>query len=219
MVVTDIEKAIVARLQKGMGRMAKNVRSYGGEMDGEPAEVIRQLPAVWVTFGGVQKTDPYSTSRQKFVTHGRFAVIVGERSLRSEEAARMGGPHVQEVGTYILVAAVRRLLSGQDMAEAGIKIDPLRPGRVRTLFNTQIEAQAFSVFACEFDTKWIESGLENGTYPLMDAPDGHPDSIFRAYGGETTEGDPMWLRTRLSYNQKQPDRDDEAEDIINHEPD
>ncbi len=55
MVITDIEKAIVERLRKGMGRMAKNVRSYGGELDGEPAEVLRQLPAVWVTFGGVQK--------------------------------------------------------------------------------------------------------------------------------------------------------------------
>ncbi|WP_155020188.1 DUF1834 family protein, partial [Enterobacter hormaechei] len=142
MVITDIEKAIVERLRKGMGRMAKNVRSYGGELDGEPAEVLRQLPAVWVTFGGVQKTEPYSTARQRFVTHGRFVVVVGERSLRSEEAARMGGPHVQEVGTYILVAAVRRLLSGQDMADTGIKIDPLSPGRVRTLFNTQIESQA-----------------------------------------------------------------------------
>ncbi|WP_181240948.1 phage protein Gp37, partial [Enterobacter ludwigii] len=95
MVITDIEKAIVERLRKGMGRMAKNVRSYGGELDGEPAEVLRQLPAVWVTFGGVQKTEPYSTARQRFVTHGRFVVVVGERSLRSEEAARMGGPHVQ----------------------------------------------------------------------------------------------------------------------------
>ncbi|WP_155020190.1 phage protein Gp37, partial [Enterobacter hormaechei] len=89
MVITDIEKAIVERLRKGMGRMAKNVRSYGGELDGEPAEVLRQLPAVWVTFGGVQKTEPYSTARQRFVTHGRFVVVVGERSLRSEEAARM----------------------------------------------------------------------------------------------------------------------------------
>lgn len=46
MVITDIEKAIVERLRKGMGRMAKNVRSYGGELDGEPAEVLCQLPAV-----------------------------------------------------------------------------------------------------------------------------------------------------------------------------
>ena len=35
MVITDIEKAIVERLRKGMGRMAKNVRSYGGELDGD----------------------------------------------------------------------------------------------------------------------------------------------------------------------------------------
>ncbi|MEH5891643.1 phage protein Gp37, partial [Enterobacter roggenkampii] len=110
-----------------------------------------------------------------------------------------------------------RLLSGQDMADTGIKIDPLSPGRVRTLFNTQIESQAFSVFACEFDTKWIESALENGRYPLTDAPEGHADHMFRIYGGATTDDDPAWLKTRLSYDLKQPDKDNAAEDIISHE--
>lgn len=219
MVIADIEHAIVARLQAGLGSMAKNVRSYGGELDGEPGEVLRQLPAIWVTFGGVQKTEPYSTSRTKFVTHGRFAVIVGERNVRSEEAARMGGVNADEVGTYRMIAAVRRLLSGQDMADTGIRIGPLQPGRVRTLFNTEVERKALSVFACEFDTKWIESALENGKFPLTDAPAGHPDSLFRAYGGETSDDDPQWLRTRLSYDLKKPDKDNAAEDMINHEQD
>ncbi|NUL36328.1 DUF1834 family protein [Kosakonia sacchari] len=219
MVITDIERAIVDRLRAGMGRMARHVRSYGGEMDGEPAEVLRQLPAIWVTFGGVQRTEPYSTSKQKFVTHGRFAVIVGERNVRSEEAARTGGVNVGEVGTYRMVEAVRRLLSGQDMADTGIRIAPLQPGRVRTLFNTEVERQALSVFACEFDTKWIESALENGKFPLTNAPDGHPDSLFRDYGGTTSEDAPQWLSTRLSYDLKKPDKDNAAEDMINHEQD
>ena len=91
MVITQIEQAIVTRLKQGLGRMVREVSSYGGEMDGEPAEVIRQLPGVWVTFGGIQKTERLSTARNKFVTYGRFVVIVGDRSVRSEEASRTGG--------------------------------------------------------------------------------------------------------------------------------
>lgn len=78
MVITDIEKAIVERLRKGMGRMAKNVRSYGGELDGEPAEVLRQLPAVWVTFGGVQnRAIQHSTAT---VCHARSLCRGGRRA-------------------------------------------------------------------------------------------------------------------------------------------
>ncbi|EDN4425263.1 DUF1834 family protein [Salmonella enterica subsp. enterica serovar Kentucky] len=219
MVITDIERAIVVRLQSGLGSMSRLVRSYGGELDGKPEEVLRQLPAVWVTFGGVQKTEPYSTSRKKFITHGRFAVIVGERNVRSEESARTGGVNKDEVGTYRMIEAVRRLLSGQDMADTGIRIAPLQPGRVITLFNTEVERHAMSVFACEFDTKWTESTLENGAFPMTDAPDAHPDNVFRGYGGKTTEDDPEWLGTRLIYDLKKPDKDNAAEDMINHEQD
>ncbi|HHH0388101.1 TPA: phage protein Gp37, partial [Yersinia enterocolitica] len=45
MIIALTEKAICERLRQGMGRMVKGVHSYGGEMDGEPAEVNRRLPA------------------------------------------------------------------------------------------------------------------------------------------------------------------------------
>ncbi|MGL5799263.1 MAG: DUF1834 family protein [Plesiomonas sp.] len=215
MIISATERALCERLNQGLGRMVKRVESYGGEMDGEPAEIIRQLPAVWVTFGGVQKTERSSISRQRYVTHGRFVVIVGDRNLRNENAARFGGPHIEEVGTYRLVTAVRRLLSGQDM---GLSIDPLVPGRVRTLFNTQVEQAALSVFACEFDTKWFEQALENGRYPLVNAPDGHPDYLFDPYLGQTSQDDPDWLRTRLSYNMTHSTQHPDAEDTVTHEP-
>jgi len=216
MVITQIEQAIVTRLKQGLGRMASIVHSYGGEMDGEPAEIIRQMPGVWVTFGGIQKTERSSSARNKFVTYGRFVVIVGDRSVRSEEASRTGGPGNGEVGTYRMVAAVRRLLAGQDLADAGLKIDALLPGKVRTLFNTQLERNALSVFACEFDTKWMEHALENGRFPLENAPTDHEDSLFAPYNGKTSEDDPAWLSTRLSYDLKPGDDKPDAEDIIPH---
>ena len=120
-----------------------------------------------VTFGGVTKTDPYGTSRQKFKATGQFVVMVGERSVRSEAAGRRGGPAEGEVGSYPLVYAVRRLLSSQDL---GLPIEALMPGRVRTLYNTRLERQAFSVFACEFQTAWIEEALPRDHWPSPPAP-------------------------------------------------
>ncbi|MCZ5321372.1 DUF1834 family protein [Escherichia coli] len=38
----------------------------------------------------------------------------------------------------------------------------MEPGRVRTLFNTGVSERAMSMFACEFDTRWVEHALENG---------------------------------------------------------
>ncbi|MEC5319307.1 DUF1834 family protein [Brenneria populi subsp. brevivirga] len=217
MIIRDIEQAIVDRLKKGLGRMTPNVCSYGGELDGEPAEVARAMPAVWVTFGGVQNTQNANIGKRKYKTAGRFVVIVGERSVRSEEASRHGGARLDEVGTYRMVEAVRRLLAGQDLTESGLKIAALMPGRVRRLFNTKLESQALSVFACEFDTVWMESALENGKYPLEGPAPFHPDSIFNGYHGAVSEDDPDWLRTHISYDIPQTATSPDAEDMINHE--
>ncbi|MFJ5319243.1 DUF1834 family protein [Pectobacterium versatile] len=217
MIIRDIELAMIDRLSKGLGRMAANVCSYGGELDGEPAEVARAMPAVWVTFGGIQNTQNANIGKRKYKTTGRFVVIVGERSVRSEEATRHGGARLDEVGTYRMVEAVRRLLSGQDLTESGLKIAALMPGRVRPLFNTKLESQALSVFACEFDTVWMESALESGKYPLDGAAPFHPDSVFNCYHGAVSEEDPDWLRTQLSYDIPQTASSPDAEDIIHHE--
>lgn len=212
--IIQTERAICERLRQGLGRMSSAVRSYGGELDGEPDEIARQLPAVWVTFGGIQKTENANVGKRKYKAHGRFVVIVGERSVRSEEASRQGGPGLNEVGTYRLVAAVRRLLSGQDMA---LPIAHLIPGRVRTLFNTQLERQALSVFACEFDTSWMEEALDNGEFPVIDAPADSVDSIFTGYQGKVSQPDPDWLTTRLDYHIPGSHRLTDGEDIVSHE--
>lgn len=214
MIIANTELAIVQRLRQGLGRMVHGVESYGGELDGEPAEIVRQLPAAWVTFGGIQKTENVNLTKRKYKSFGRFVVIVGDRNLRSENAARLGGPGVGEVGTYRLVTAVRRLLSGQDMT---LPIQHLIPGRVRTLFNTKVEAAALSVFACEFDTAWIEEALEENRFPLVDAPDEHPDSLFNGFGGIASADDPEWLRTHLNYDIPQSAKSPDAVDIIDHE--
>ncbi len=141
-------------------------------------------------------------------------MIVGERNVRSEESTRQGGPGLEEVGTYKMVEAVRRLLSGQDL---GIRIAHLVPGRVRTLFNTKVGDAALSVFACEFDTYWVEEALENGLFPVVNAPVDSIDSIFSGYLGSQSEPDADWLTTHLRYDIPQTPLSPDAEDIIHHD--
>ncbi|WP_140918363.1 DUF1834 family protein [Limnobaculum xujianqingii] len=223
MIITQIENAIIARLTKGMGRMVDGVQSYGGELDAGLAEVVRVLPGAWVTFGGIQKTEPVNTTRRKYRAHGRFVVMVGDTNVRGEEASRHGGAHSTEVGTNNLVYAVRRLLSGQDL---GLSIDALMPGRVRTLFNTALEHQAISVFACEFDTHWIELALDAGRYPDIPPPTrppeemvNHPDYLFTRYGGQGSEPYPNLHSIHASIDEVNSPLIPDIEGIVNYDPD
>ena len=41
----QIEQAIISRLKTGLGRMVRDVVSYGGEMDDDPGRIVSALPA------------------------------------------------------------------------------------------------------------------------------------------------------------------------------
>ena len=188
-----IEAAIVQRLRQGLGKLVTGVHSYGGELDDEGLyQVVQQLPAAWVTFAGIDKTEAVKTSRTKHKAEAKFVVMVAARSLRSEETSRTGGIGHWEIGSYQLIYAVRRLLANQDL---GLAIDKLQPRAVRTLFNGRMERQeAMSVYACEFATHWIEEALDNGRWPKVPPPPPpgsppsppHPDQIFVTYQAATS---------------------------------
>lgn len=205
-----IERAMVARLDAGMRGMVREVVSYGGQLDDDLTLIVQALPAVWVTFGGIQETQALSTSHKKWKVRGRFAVMVGQKNARSEVANRQGSGRPQEVGTNALVWAVRRLLTDQDLVDqdANLKIDPLSPGRVRPIFNTTVERQTLSVFAAEFDTSWIEYSLPNGRLPVPAATSDEPgvpvdvdangvstsyDQLFALYPAVQTAAPLPWL--------------------------
>lgn len=201
---TRIEAAICGRLKAGLGAMVRDVTSYGGELDDDLGQIVRALPAAWVTFGGITGTKPYSTSKEKWVATGRFAVMAGQSNARSEEAMRRGGHRPQEIGTNPLVWAIRRLLIQQDLTDqdATLEISALRPGRVRTLFNTQLRGDAVSVFACEFETDWIEDALVNGRFPTAPAEGAEEryDALFARYTGSRSPADPDLTRVDLNYH-------------------
>jgi len=216
-IITAVELAMVDRLTRGLGKMVSSVETYGGEFDDENlADVIRRFPAAWVTFGGVKKTTLVDTSRQKWKPEATFVVMVGARSVRSEAASRHGGPAQGEVGTNLLIYAVRRLMAQQDM---GLPIRELMPGAVRTLFNTRLQREAFSVFALEFHTEWMESVLPAGTFP-QPADATNLDAVFAAYSGQLDPATPDWVSTQLNYY-LDPTREanaPDAQDIVTMQP-
>ncbi len=193
--ITQVEQAIIARLTQGLGKMSIQVESYGGQLDTELTELIRVFPAVWVTFAGISNTKRRATPRNTYNVYGKFVVMVGDYSVRSEASTRMGGTRLDEVGSYKLVSAVRRLLSNQDF---GMQIDYLVPGAARPLYNTRIGSQALSVFACEFETYWIEEALDCGRWPAPDS-EAHPDYMFAQYQGKLDVPYPDLESLNLKY--------------------
>lgn len=194
--ITLIEQGMCDRLRQGMGDMVHEVTSYSGEMDDDLGRIISVFPAAWVTFGGVTKSEYTATNRQKVKCTGTFVVIAGDYNTRDDESARMGGVNRNEVGTYRLIQAVRRLITGQDL---GLSISPFMPLRVRTLYNTQVQNKALSVFACEFETQWIEPVLGNGLWPEVTQDTDSPDYIFNEYRGKVKEPDPDLLSVGMRY--------------------
>lgn len=160
--IAAIEEAIIARIKTasastpGLGYAIREVKSYGGEFDEDLAQVVRSFPAVWVAFAGSGKSKPMGTGRNKWLTPVTFVVMVGARNVRGERETRQGltvGGVLQEVGVYQMLKDISLLLINNDL---GLKIDYLKPGATRTLFNTRMNNQGIAVFAREWHTEFVE---------------------------------------------------------------
>lgn len=160
--IAAIETAIIARIKAAAGlAYLREVDSYGGQFDDETFDVIRVLPAVWITFAGSARPEQKGTG--KFLTPATFAVMCCARSVRSERTTRHDGPG-GEVGVYTILRDVRNLLIMQDL---GLEIDHLRPGAVRTLYNTRLRAGGLAVFAQEWHTKYVDEVPDEAAVDLL----------------------------------------------------
>ena len=72
--------------------------------------------------------------------------------------------------------ACRLLLINQRL---GLDIGRLKPGAAKSLFSRQMEQDAISVFALDFETDWMEDALQDGEWPRPIA-DGEADSAAQA---------------------------------------
>jgi phage gp37-like protein len=156
-----IENAIIARIRDAQLGYLPTVESYGGQFDDDTFDVVRVLPAVWVTFAGSAK--PEQKGEKKFLTPATFAVMCCARSTRSEKTTRHDGP-AGEVGVYRMLEDVKQLLLMQDL---GLEIDHLRPGATRTLYNTKLRNSALAVFSQEWHTKYVDVAAPEAEVDLL----------------------------------------------------
>ncbi len=190
-----IEKRIVERLKEGLGEIVREVKSYGGELDGNDLfNTIRAMPAIWVTYSG-GSSSPSNTARSRFSEENRFVTMIAVQSVRSEESARFGGAYKYEIGTYDLIKAVRYLLTNQTLG--GIVYRGLKPTAIRTLFNHYVvQANALSVFALEWSAiTHDDNHLVDGEFPEITDDPAHDDYWFNEFRRTALQNPPKMLKT------------------------
>lgn len=166
--IHEVENAMIEHIKAAKLPYLRFVGSYGGELAGDWAGVIRSLPAVWVTFKGSGNPSPVNTAHTRWRMEARFTTIVAAKSLRSEAATRHGGEG--KTGTYTMLSDIGRLLAMQDFNLDGI--DYLRPREIRSLFNAGTGEKALSVFAQNWTT-FVDIHMQEpcaAPLPKADAP-------------------------------------------------
>lgn len=165
--IAAIESAIVETIRAARLPYLRYLGTYGGELDGEPQNIIRQTPAVWVSYRDESAPEPRNTARSRWTVKATFAVLVAARSLKNEAATRHGD--AVQVGSYQMIEDVRALIGFNDFGLAGV--DYLRPGRTRTLFNGRLVACSMSILMQEWTALYDLRVREPGQRAL-DAPPG-----------------------------------------------
>lgn len=162
--ITKIEDAIIKQIASAKLPYLRFVGSYGGELMGDWQEVIRALPAVWVAFKDASAQECKNTARTRYQARLTYTTIVADRSASSEAATRKGGPGSGSIGTYQMLDDVARLICMQDFGLDDV--DPLAPGRVRSLFDGKVQQQGLSVMSQEWTAKVQFRLREPGQGPL-----------------------------------------------------
>ncbi len=147
--LTQIETAMVEKLRLALPGL--QVESYAGQLDDEHAEWLRVLPCAWVTFERTTKTR--RIGRRRVLKAVRFQVLVAQRMLGPEPAARLGG--FGQRGLYDLVESdVQGALIDQTL---GLPIDSLAPGETRMVIQGYWGNEAAAVMSMAFGTGYIET--------------------------------------------------------------
>lgn len=181
--ITQIENALIERLRLGLGKMVATVDSYSGEIDDSQLDV-RRLPACLVSYAGSDfDTKSVSARGKRHQATDTFVVLVMVKTMRSAVAGRVGGVDEREVGTNLLISAVKYLLINQTL---GGLVSPIQPSRIRTIWNNaEVQREKLSAFAIEFKLGYDESGfLEDGRYP--EGLEGF-EKVFKQYQGKLEE--------------------------------
>ena len=150
-VVQGMKDVMAKQIETKAWPWIREIKTYGGEFDDETLAFIETFPAIWVTFKS--SGAPRKSSENKTVYPINLVVLVGARSVRNEEAQRLGGG--RDIGTFKMLSLVHNLLIGNDLSSVKVKgLAPLELGHTRTIFNTTTRRQSVSVLSQEFNTQY-----------------------------------------------------------------
>ena len=185
--IAAIESAIIETIRAAKLPYLRYLGTYGGELDGDPQNIFRQVPAVWVSYREESAPEPRNTARTRWTVRATFSVLVAARSLMSEASSRHGD-RVQ-VGSYQFLEDVRALICLNDFSLPGV--DYLRPGRTRTLFNGRLLTQNMSILMQEWTALYDLRVREPGQCPAGDTPGAYlPPEGTRLPGNAHANDDP-----------------------------
>ncbi len=170
--LAKIEQAIKDKLQQAINDKqgqyygwVRAVKSYGGDFDDENFnQVIRALPAIWVTFKSASK--PIKKGAKKRQRQYDFTVLVGANSGRAEPISRQGAfdkdGKLLNVGSYQLIELVDKALEGakltliDSMSSTSQPLElpctALESGAIKTIFNTKTDDSVVSVLSYDVST-------------------------------------------------------------------
>ncbi|MEW5969618.1 MAG: phage protein Gp37 [Pseudomonadota bacterium] len=150
-VVQGMKDVMAKQIETKAWPWIREIKTYGGEFDDENLAFIDTFPAIWVTFKS--SGAPRKISENKTVYPINLVVLVGARSVRNEEAQRLGGG--RDIGTFKMLSLVHNLLIGNDLSSVNVNgLAPLELGHTRTIFNTTTRRQSVSVLSQEFNTQY-----------------------------------------------------------------
>lgn len=207
--LSAIEAAMAKHLAEARLPYLRTVATYGGEFDDGLAGVVRQLPAVWLTFrGSAGEPKAMATSRRVWRMPVAWLVLCGARHLRGE-VARQGT--AASVGCYRMLADTARLLVGRDF---GLAIDPLAPGPVRCICNGKTQSQALAVYSQEWRTAYDLTLPAGASVADLDTPYPGAGMVPDADGQGWTASLPGLASVGIRYHLLPDDGVPDAEDLL-----
>jgi phage gp37-like protein len=151
--ITQIEDGILAMLRASAMKAYCHVfESWGGDVEELIASGKLVAPACYVGFGGATLAEGTGKTQE---AAGLFSIMLFARNLRSEAAARRGGPKPNEIGAYQMIEEARAALH---LSNLGLQIDGGSAVNIRRLdVGTQ-----FAAYALDIAVEWMMESQEEG---------------------------------------------------------
>lgn len=171
----QFEDGMLARLklantQNVFGYQLRQVETYKGQLEGGPkrvAELVREVPAVWVSFEDARWDDGTG------LWLGSFSVVCVARNARNEAAARRGAG-AGEVGSYQIGKDVAGLFDGQTFGISDVRA--MRCIRFDAPFNADFESTRAAIVLLVFQAGWDPDGLTGPAGDTQAQLEGEPNA-------------------------------------------